>query len=275
MFNATTQEGAALMFTGDEDMQATALQKKGWTISAIARHLERDRKTVRAHLRGDREAGVRKRSGPDLFEPFVAYAAARLREDPHLWASALYDELVALGYDQSYQSLTRNLRARGLRPHCEACDGVKGRATIEIEHPPGAEIQWDWDELGAAPWGSEAHLLVGSLPCSGRFRGFFADSEDQAYLVEALDAVLRRLGGTAPDWRFDRMATVVDPKTGVVQPSRAGRQALRRACPRLPAEAREPEGLGREVDPLRHRGLLAHDDGAHPGGRAGVLRPLL
>ena len=207
------------MFTGNEDVEATALFEQGWTISAIARHLGRDRATVRSHLNGSRTAGVRKRAEPDAFEPFVPYLRERLREDPHVWATALFDEVVALGFSRSYQSFTRGLRAHELRPHCEACAGVKGRATIEIEHPPGEEIQWDWDELGEAPWGDDAHLLLGSLPCSGRFRGVFAESEDQPHLVEAMDGVLRRLGGNARRWRTDRMATVVDPGSGIVQPS--------------------------------------------------------
>ena len=84
--------------------------------------------------------------------------------------------------------------ARTARP----ATGVKGRATIEIEHPPGEEIQWDWVELPEAPWGGDAHLLVGSLPCSGKFRGVFAESEDQAHLIEAMDGVLRRLGRQRP-----------------------------------------------------------------------------
>ncbi len=207
------------MFTGNEDMEATALREQGWSISAIARHLGRNRETIRDHLNGTRVPGVRRRSEPDPFEPFVAYLRERLREDPHVWATALYDEVAALGFALSYQSFTRGLRLHALRPHCEACAGVKGRATIEIEHPPGEEIQWDWDELPEAPWGGDAHLLVGSLPCSGKFRGVFAESEDQAHLIEAMDGVLRRLGGNARRWRFDRMATVVDPKTGIVQPS--------------------------------------------------------
>jgi hypothetical protein len=41
-----------------------------------------------------------------------------LREDPHLWASALHDELRGLGYPGSYQRLTHELRARRLRPRC-------------------------------------------------------------------------------------------------------------------------------------------------------------
>jgi transposase len=189
------------MFTGDEDVEATALRARGWSISAIARHLDRNRETVRNHLKGDRVAGERRRSDPDPFMPFVPYLRERLREDPHVWATALYDEVVALGFELSYPSFTRGLRSHELRPHCEACAGVKGRATIEIEHPPG----------------EDAHLLLGSLPCSGRFRGVFSEAEDQPHLTEAIDGVLRRLGGTGRRWRTDRMATVVDPKTDVTQ----------------------------------------------------------
>lgn len=200
-------------------MQASALRAQGWSISAIARHLGRSRDTVRKYLNGEGVVGVRRRSEPDPFEPFVPYVAERLREDPHVWATALFDEVTALGFDLSYPSFTRGLRARGLRPHCEACAGVKGRATIDIPHPPGEEIQWDWNELGDAPWGEPAQLLVGSLPCSGKFRAVFAESEDQPHLIEAMDSVLRRLGGNSRVWRVDRMATVVNPVTGRVQPS--------------------------------------------------------
>ena len=49
------------MFTGNEDMEATALRKQGWSISAIARHLGRNRETIRNHLNGTRVAGERRR----------------------------------------------------------------------------------------------------------------------------------------------------------------------------------------------------------------------
>ena len=35
------------MITREEDIDAHALHRQGWTISAIARHLGRDRKTIR------------------------------------------------------------------------------------------------------------------------------------------------------------------------------------------------------------------------------------
>lgn len=207
------------MLTQEEDVEASALRKRGWSIAAIARHLGRDPKTIRAYLQGVRRPGERRPAVPDNFAPFEPYVRERLGEDPHLWATALYDELRALGYDRSYQVLTRELRRRALRPHCEACAGVRGRATIEIAHPPGEEIQWDWLELPGAPWAAEAHLLVGTLSHSAKCRAVFAESEDQAHLVEAIDAVLRRLGGTARRWRTDRMATVCDPGSGRLHPS--------------------------------------------------------
>jgi transposase len=207
------------MLTHGEDVEAHALRSRGWTISAIARHLGRDRKTVRSYINGERTPGVRVRRTPDPLGPFTKYLAARFVDDPHVWASALYDEVVALGYPLSYPSFARQVRVAGLRPHCEACVGVKGRDTIEIAHPPGEEIQWDWFERRRAPWGATAYVLLGTLSHSGRVRGVLAETMDQAHLIEAIDEVLRRLGGTARVWRTDRLATVIVPGTRDVQAS--------------------------------------------------------
>lgn len=208
------------MLTREEDIDAHALRRQGWTISAIARHLGRDRKTIRAYLDGDRVAGVRKPAGEDPFEPFVDYVRERLNEDPHLWAVTLFDEVVGLGYDRSYPSFTRQIRTRGLRPHCEPCSATKGRANAPIAHPPGEETQWDWVELPDPPehwgWGKNAHLLVGALAHSSRWRGTLAAAEDQAQLIDALDKTTRKLGGLTKTWRFDRMTTVCHPESGKV-----------------------------------------------------------
>ena len=128
-----------------------------------------------------------------------------------------------MGYEGSYPALTRALRARRLRPHCEPCQAVRGRDRSIIEHPPGEETQIDWLELPDPPaswgWGAEAHLLVGSLAHSSRWRGVLAPSEDQPHLIEALDALVRSLGGVTRYWRFDRMATVCHPETGRLKAS--------------------------------------------------------
>jgi transposase len=214
------------MLLWEEDVQAHALRGQGWTISAIARHLGRDRKTIRAYLRGERTPGVRARRAPDPFEPFADYCRLRLEGDPHLWATTLFDEVGELGYPGSYPSFTRALRAHRLRPHCEPCQASKGRAHAVIEHPPGQETQWDWLELPDPPagwgWGGKAHLLVGALACSGKWRGVLCEAEGLAHLVDGLDRVVRRLGGLTRRWRFDRMATVCQPATGRLSASFAG-----------------------------------------------------
>jgi len=207
------------MLSRSEDVEVQALAKRGWSISAIARHLECDRKTVRSYLNGERVPGVRRSSAPDPLALFVVYIKARFVDDPHLWASALFDEVVALGYGCSYPSFARQLRVAGLRPHCEACSGVRGRETTEIAHRAGEEIQWDWAERRRAPWGGTSYGLLGTLAYSGRTREVLTESMDQPHLIEAMDGVLRRLGGTARVWRTDRLATVIVPGTADVQAS--------------------------------------------------------
>ena len=125
------------MLTQEDDIDIHALRRRGWSISAIARHVGRDRKTIRAYLDGKRQAGVRAPAGEDSFAEYVTYCTARLVEDPHLWATALFDEVSALGYDRSYPSFTRALRLRGVRPPCEPCHPGKGRAARSLTTRPG------------------------------------------------------------------------------------------------------------------------------------------
>jgi transposase len=211
------------MLTREDDVDAHALHAKGWTISAIARHLGHDRKTIRGYLSGGRVAGERARAEGDPFDRFVDYVQERLREDPHLWATTLLDELVVLGFDHSYQTLTRQVRDRRLRPPCETCHAAMGRAVAVIEHPPGEETQWDWLELPAPPtaWGpaKTAYLFVGALAHSSKWRGRLAESMDQPHVIDGLDRVSRELGGLTGVWRFDRMATVCHPATGRITAS--------------------------------------------------------
>lgn len=84
------------MLTRREDVEVHALFERGWKISAIARHVGRDRKTVRAYLTGQRVPGQRASSVPHPLAPFEAYIWARFADDHTIWATALYDEVVAL-----------------------------------------------------------------------------------------------------------------------------------------------------------------------------------
>jgi transposase len=235
------------MITQEEDMEVHALKKQGWSLSAIARHTGLDRKTVRAYLNGDREVGVRKRGDGDVdpFDRIEPYVRQRLREDPHVRAKVLFGEIQALpgGYERAYETFCRQIRRRELRPHCEACSGVKGRAHVDIEHPPGEEVQWDWLELHDTPWGDATFLLVGALSHSGRFAGWFCESMDQPHLIAAIHHVLVRLSGTPKAWRVDRMATAINPNTGRVQAS-FGAVAKHHGVTVVPCPPRRPNRKG-------------------------------
>ncbi len=54
------------MLTPEDDVDAHALNRQCWTISAIARHLGHDRTTIRAYLSGGRVTGQRASGVPDV-----------------------------------------------------------------------------------------------------------------------------------------------------------------------------------------------------------------
>ena len=199
------------MLTREDVVEIVALHRRGWSISAIARHTGRDRKTVRAWLVDERRRRPRAAS---VLEPYRGYIERRLGDDPHLDATVLLRELRELDFDRSYPTLTRELRRLELRPVCLACRRGGHALTVELEHEPGEELQLDWLELPETPWGGPAHVLVGALSHSGRIRAVFSEGESFPELAAAVDGILRRFGGTARCWRTDRMATIVAPGSG-------------------------------------------------------------
>jgi predicted transcriptional regulator len=108
-------------------LQAQALGAQGWSISAIARHLDVTRLTVRRYLNGERVPGQRARSVVDPFEEFAEYCRLRLAADPHLWATTLFDEVVELGSAVASDARTKTT---SFRP-----DNL-GRACVRAEPAP-------------------------------------------------------------------------------------------------------------------------------------------
>lgn len=207
------------MLTEEDDVEIHALAARGWTVSAISRHTGRDRKTVSKYLAGPRPV---REPAPSCLEPFRGYIAERFVDDPHLEATVLHRELTSAGFDRSYPTLVRELRRLELRPTCLVCAHRGGRqVTVEIDHPAGEEIQWDWLELGETPWGAPGYVLVGALSHSGRFRGVFCEQMTFGHLAQAMHQVLVALGGTPRVWRTDRMATIVIPGTDRLTPEAA------------------------------------------------------
>ena len=62
------------MLTQEDEVEIHALSARGWSVSAIARHTDRDRKTIRKYLHGPRTERER---APSCLEPYRGYITAR------------------------------------------------------------------------------------------------------------------------------------------------------------------------------------------------------
>ena len=123
--------------TQEDDVEIHALARRGWSMSAIARHTGRDRKTIRKYLAGNGPVGEPQ---PSCLEPYRAYLEARFDDDPHIRASVLFGELVPLRFDRSYPTLVREIRELALRPACDCCKagGLKGHRRARSRAGRGA-----------------------------------------------------------------------------------------------------------------------------------------
>ena len=247
------------MLAQEESVEIHALRKRGWSMWAIARHVGRDRKTVRAHLTGEHVPGRRRPAESDPFDTFEAYVGQRLADDPHLWATALFDEVTGLGYGQSYPTFVRKIRNLRLRPSCGACAGTRGRPVAIIDHPAGEECQWDWVEVGGHTVGINS-VRAGGCPVpfgKGSERGSAAARTRLIWWrasTRCCDASGAPPGGGGsiawpPSW--SRAPTAYSHRLWEWP-------ALRGRDRRLPTEASEPQRRGGESDPLSVAALVAH-----------------
>jgi transposase len=145
------------MLCWEEFVELRNLHERGWSVSAIARHLGKDRKTVRRYLTDpNARPGVREPTGK-LIEPYADYVQARLEDNPHLAGTVLDRELGGLGFAGSYRTLARHLA--GVRPDCAACQGPEPAESVVMRHRPGA-AQADWWPFYWTPTGSAVEVEV-------------------------------------------------------------------------------------------------------------------
>ena len=117
------------------------LHRQGLAVSAIARQLELDRKTVRKYIERGLEPpvyGPRKRRSR-LLEPFETYLRQRVAAYPGLTGSRLLREIRERGYQGGYTRVTDFLR--DVRP------APSRSFEVRFETPPGHQGQADFQRL--------------------------------------------------------------------------------------------------------------------------------
>ena len=135
------------------------LHRQGLSVSAIARQLGVDRKTVRTYIaKGLEPPAYKKRTpAPPIVDPFEPYLRERLATYPGLTAVRLWREIKERGFAGGY-SVVRD-RARDLRPIRAA--GFE----VRFETPPGEQAQVDFAQFNV-----EFADQPGSGASSGSFR---------------------------------------------------------------------------------------------------------
>jgi transposase len=114
------------------------LHRQGVSVSAIARQVGLDRKTVRKYIEHGLEPPMYGQRPPQASKiaPFSRYLRERLAAFPQLTGRRLHRELRELGYTGGYSILTGFLR--DIRPTAPAPFEVR------FETPPGRQAQVDF-----------------------------------------------------------------------------------------------------------------------------------
>jgi len=189
-------------------MMILELHRQGLKVSAIARQLGMDRKTVRRYISRGMEPpvyGPRERR-PKSTNPFLAYLHQRLLAFPGLSAVRLWRELRERGFVGGYTAVKRAVR--GLRP-----DPIKV-FEMRFETPPGEQAQVDLarfeveftDEPGVTRivW-----LFSMVLGYSRLIWARYIIHQDLQSVLRCHIAAFEAIGGATSEILYDRMKTAV------------------------------------------------------------------
>ena len=193
--------------TQEEYMDVQAMRRQGLTITEIASETGYHPKTISDWLRDGGPPQRRRRSAPPVVdERWAARIAELLRLAPRLLATSVFEMIRAEGFEGSYPSVARHLKAlRG--PRFRAAPQV----SVRIETGPAEECQFDWSDIGAwsREWGLGEVQCFQTILCWSRWRvWWFASSIDQEHTFEGLVRAFEAFGGVPAVARTDRMGAL-------------------------------------------------------------------
>ena len=201
-----SMEDAEAPMLGQQQWEAVhARHAQGQTISAIARELDMDRKTVRTCLRQSSWQPYRRAACGGLLEPHRDWLAERAPQVNYS-ARILWQELCAQrGFEGGYVIVRRAVAP--LRLEASAA----GLTQRRFETGPGEQAQCDWGQI-TVPMGEtrvRVHIFVMTLGYSRRGFAMGFLNERMPELLAAHEAAFAHFGGRCEFLLYDRMRTVV------------------------------------------------------------------
>lgn len=204
--SASQPDAEAQVICKERWEQIGQMATSGQSISAIARALDIDRKTVRHWLRERQWAPYRRQSPAATL--LAAHQAWLEERAPQVNYSAriLFQELQQRDYQGSYDTV--KLAVRPLRLQATLTDLTQCR----YETAPGQQAQVDWGEA-RLPLGTErmrVNFFVMTLGFSRRAYVEAFTNERMASLFAAHEHAFAHFGGHCAVLLYDRMRTVLD-----------------------------------------------------------------
>lgn len=192
--------------------------REGMPIREIERRTGLSRNTIRKYLRaGTVEPKFKVPERPSKLDPFAEKLSAWLRIETgrsrkqRRTARQMHADLVALGYDGSYNRVAAFVRAWKAERQRDA--QTSGRGTfVPLAFAPGEAFQFDWSEDWAIIAGERTKLQVAHSKLS-HSRAFIVRAyllQTHEMLFDALTQAFRVLGGVPRRGIFDNMKTAVD-----------------------------------------------------------------
>lgn len=180
-------------------------EEEGQSISAIARRMELDRKTVRHCVRARTWRPYQRRSQVDkLLTPHADWLQRRAPEVRYS-ARILYQELTReRGYRGSYETVKRFVAP--LR-ELDRCDSL---TQIRFETAPGEQSQVDWGQARVRFRHGPVRLHLFVLTLGFSRRGFYWAYPNERLMpfLEAHERAFAHFGGLTGEHLYDRTRTV-------------------------------------------------------------------
>jgi len=191
---------------GQQQWEAVQQRRaRGQSISAIARELELDRKTVRSCLKQESWQPYRRLPASSVLDEHRAWLVERAPQ-VNFSARILWQELRAQrGFTGSYVIVRRAVVPLRLAA------SVAALTQCRFETGPGEQAQCDWGQITVPLGGvrTEIHVFVMTLGYSRRGFALGFLRERMADLLAAHEAAFAHFGGRCEFLLYDRMRTVV------------------------------------------------------------------
>lgn len=192
--------------------------REGMPIREIERRTGLSRNTIRKYLRaGTVEPSFKVPDRPSKLDPFADKLTAWLRIEAgksrkqRRTAKQMHADLVALGYEGSYNRVAAFVRAWKVERQRDA--QTSGRGTfVPLVFTAGEAFQFDWSEDWAIIAGERTKLQAAHTKLS-HSRAFIVRAyplQTHEMLFDALTQAFRVLGGVPQRGIFDNMKTAVD-----------------------------------------------------------------